>query len=103
VGAIAAEVGRTGAYDAALSEQVAYKLLEGPAEKPPLEDTNELARACAPIMRTLGWHVGGAPVNLEHVLSSIHEPLREGRLFGFLDEEHRAGWRTARSAATSRP
>ncbi len=80
--AIAAGIGRVDDYSGVVSELIAHRLLEGPAEG------DDLADAIVPIIASQGWQSGGAALDERHVRMSIHEPLYHWRLFGLLDEVH---------------
>ncbi len=65
-----------------VSELIAYRLLDGPAQE------EELAAEVSPIIQAQDWRSGGAPLDATSIAVSIHEPLRYWRLFGLIDEQH---------------
>jgi hypothetical protein len=85
---IAATVGREDPYSTFLSELIAHRLLEGPAETHPTDGRDELVDVVAPIVVAEGWRHRDEPPGRSDVDRAIHVPLREWRLFGLLAEEH---------------
>ncbi len=77
---IAAGIGRVDDYAGMVSELIAHRLLEGPAEG------DDLAAAIVPIVASQGWQSGGVALDPGQIRWSIHGPLRHWRLFGLLDE-----------------
>lgn len=84
---IAATVGREDPYSAFLSELIAHRLLDGPAETHPTDGRDELVDVAAPIVVAEGWRQRDGPPGRADVERDIHVPLREWRLFGLLEEE----------------
>lgn len=80
-GALAGSIGCADRYSSMLSELIAHRLLRGPAEE------HDLTSEIVPIITAQGWSSGGAPLEPRRVGYSIHEPLREWRLFGLLNEQ----------------
>jgi hypothetical protein len=82
---LGSNVGCQDDYCSSISELIAHRLLAGPAQD------QELGESVAPTVAARGWFSDGAPLSLESIRISVHEPLREWRLFGLLDET-RAAW-----------
>lgn len=83
--------GQTDEYLAMVSELLALRLLDGPAEfighmVGDRFGVSELALAVAEGLLPQGWQSGNLALTEWDVDRDIHEPLREWRLFGFLDE-----------------
>jgi len=85
--AIMASVGRSDAFTGAISELIAHRLLEGPADTDLLSESNELTEALAEVLPAQGWQQGNTPIGVESLRRTVHEPLREWRLFGLLREQ----------------
>jgi hypothetical protein len=80
-------VGQPNAYAGMVSELVALRLLEGPAEYFGLNDSpSELLLAISPTLLSQGWSSGGISLTEQDVERSIHGSLGEWRLFGLLRE-----------------
>jgi hypothetical protein len=85
--AITAALGRQDAFAGAISELIAHRLLEGPAETQPLSESDELTQLLVTVLPAQGWQQGNTPIGVESLRHAVHEPLREWRLFGLLHEE----------------
>jgi hypothetical protein len=85
--AIMSSVGRSDAFTGAISELIAHRLLEGPADTDLLSESNELTEALAEVLPAQGWQQGNTPIGVESLRYAVHEPLREWRLFGLLHQE----------------
>lgn len=94
--AVTATLGQVDAFSRAVSELVAHRLLEGPAETRPLSEDNQLTQAIAPAILYQGWREGVRPLQHSDIDRATWEPNREWRLFGLLDEESPT-WREGRS------
>lgn len=78
---IAAGLGCFDGYSTMISELIAHRLLDGPAQQ------EELAAEVTPIIQAQDWRSGGVPLDGPRIAASIHEPLRYWRLFGLIDEQ----------------
>jgi hypothetical protein len=108
--AIAGTIGQVDEYIAIVSELVAIRLLEGPADdighwlgdKPGI---SELALFASEVLLAQGWRRGKTPLTAQDVNHDVWEPLREWRIFGFLADrpisrEHLSGGRSLRELST---
>ena len=89
--ALVGTAGQVDEYLSMVSELMAMRLLDGPAEHlgPWLDDTfapSELALFVADVVLAQGWRRGKTPISEQDVDHDVHEPLGEWRLFGFLAE-----------------
>lgn len=85
--ALVGTVGQPHAYAGMVSELIALRLLEGPAEYISLiESPSELLLAVSPTLSSQGWSSGGIPLTERDIEHDIHASLGEWRLFGLLRE-----------------
>lgn len=85
--AVIGTIGQADEFSAMVGELVALRLLEGPADYIGLIDgPSELGLAVSQVILAQGWRSGGLPLTERQVEREIHVPLREWRLFGFLEE-----------------
>lgn len=85
--ALVGTVGQPNAYAGMVSELIALRLLEGPAESFGLIDSpSELLLAVSPTLLSQGWSSGGIPLTEHDIERDIHASLGEWRLFALLRE-----------------
>lgn len=84
--AVVGTAGQADEYSASISELMAMRLLEGPAQDIGLGGPSELALFVAEVIVAQGWRSGRTSITAHHVDRDVHGPLREWRDFRFLGD-----------------